>query len=78
MKVIVNIITTKYGLNLREAESNKLIGTVNEGRNKPGIYLWETFGDAGWASLEQALYTIKEVLSQRAANLGLDIEFKNI
>ena len=77
MTIKVNIINTADGYNFRNAESGKLIGTIHEGRNKPNAYMWETFGDTGWGNPGQALYTLKEVLSQRASNLGCDIEFIN-
>lgn len=77
MIIKANIIKTADGYYFRNAESDKLIGTIHEGRTTTQ-YRWETFGDAGWGDLKQALYTLKEVLAQRAANLGCDIEFINI
>lgn len=81
MTIKVNIIKTADGYNYRNADknSNKLIGTIHEGRNKPGIYLGETFGDTtGFGSLEQTHYTLQKILAQRAVNLGCEIEFYEI
>lgn len=77
MEIKINIIKTERGYNYRNAESGKLVATVNEGRNKPGIFLWELPCDHGWAAEKQAHYELQEVLRQRADNLGVEITFTN-
>lgn len=78
MKIKINIIKTETGYDFRNAESGIITAFIREGRNKPGIYLWHiTYGEYGFDNIEQAIYTVKEILSQRAANLGCEIEFIN-
>ncbi len=55
----------------------ELVGTVNEGRNKPGIYLWELPSDYGFTTEEKAHKELQEALTERADNLGLEITFTN-
>ena len=80
MTLKIDIIKTGNGYNYRNADTRKLVGTIKEGRNKPGVFLWETFGDYGFVSgLEQAEHELKHTLSQRANDLGIyDIEYTNI
>ena len=77
MEIIINIIKTERGYNYRNAESGKLVATVNEGRNKPGVYYWELPCEHGWGNEAQAHYQLQEVLRQRADNLGIGINFNN-
>lgn len=78
MTIKVNIIKTAVGYNFRNSESGKLIGTVHEGKNKPGIYVWETFGEGGFDSLAKCVNFLKLELMTRAERLGCDIEFINL
>ncbi len=78
MAIKVDIIKAEIGYNYRNSESRKLIGTIKEGRNKPGIFHWKSFGRYGWAALEQAIYELQHTLSQKASELGEEIEFINI
>ena len=74
----IEIIKTSRGFNFRNAQSRKLVGTVNEGQNKPDIYLWETFGEYGFNTLNRSLNFLKLELTTRAERLGEEIEFINI
>lgn len=78
MTIKVNIIKTADGYNFRNAESGKLIGTVHEGKNKPGVYVWESFGEGGFSSLAKCVNFLKLELTDRAEKLGCDIEFNNL
>ncbi len=78
MTIKIDIIKTEIGYNYRNSESRKLIGTIKEGRDKPGIYFWGSFGMGGWASLEQAHSELQYILSRKASELGVEIEFTNI
>lgn len=79
MTIKIYITQTGSGYGYLNADSKKVIATIKEGRNKPGIYLWRIVnGEWGFTNLEQAHYMVRELLSQQAANLGCDIEFINI
>ncbi len=77
MEIKINIIKTVKGYNYRNAESGKLVGTVNEGRNKPGVYFWELPSDHGFTTEEKAHKELQEALTERAENLGIEITFTN-
>ena len=77
MTIKIDIIKTERGYNYRNSESGKLVGTVNEGRNKPGVFLWELPCDHGWADEKRAHYMLQQLLGQRASDLGVEITFSN-
>lgn len=79
MTIKINIIKTETGLNYENANSGIITATIREGRNRPWIYLWRIInGESGFSNMEQSDYMVKELLSQRASDLGCDIEFINI
>lgn len=78
MTIKINIIKTADGYNFRNTESGKLVGTVHKGRNKQGIYVWETFEAYGFNTLNKCLNFLKLELTTRAEQLGCDIEFIDI
>lgn len=73
----IEIIKTRNGYNFRNMESRKLVGTIHEGKNKPGIYRWETFGQFGFSTLAKSVNFIKLELMNRAEQLCCEIEFVN-
>lgn len=79
MTIKINITQTENGYGYLNADSKKVIATIKEGRNKPGIYLWQIFnGEYGFESLQQATFMVRELLAQQALELGCEIEFINI
>lgn len=74
----IEIIKTSRGWNYRNSESRSLVGAINETHNKPGIYLYDTYGAWGFTTEEKAHEEIRKALTQKAKELGEGIEFINI
>lgn len=75
MTIKVNIEIKGVNYYFSNAETGKLIGTIREGKNKPGIYVWESFDEGGFTSLAKCVNYLKLELMTRAEQLGCDIKF---
>lgn len=79
IEIVITEVEKDIEWQYREADSNKLVGRVREGRNKPGCFMWHIpeNGDGGFQNLKEAHYVLQNVLTQYAVNLGCEIKFIN-
>lgn len=75
MTISIEIIKTADGYKFHDTGSLKLVGTIHESKNRDYAYFWESFGEIGKRTPDQAMKELKNILIRRASNLGCKIRF---